>query len=244
MTPSPHAVIESSPETTSRTTESSKGHGNERHRLRRQLASPSCFPWFSACSVVKTIFPREDTGRLRDPHSHRSAEVSRVQQARRRRCSVGSCFLLPRQCRVKPPHHLPAERTAPGLRKLTGDDAKRAEELDKAIKTSLEADRWDVAIAKAEELVALRKRVQGPKHFETVDEEWLLRALRRVAPLSKDDRVAYRSARTMTLQAQTLYTQGKFAEAEHALAARRWRSTADYLPTTIHSPRPATTIWR
>ena len=55
-----------------------------------------------------------------------------------------------------------------GLRKLTGDDAKRAEELDKAIEAALKADRWDEAIAKAEELLALRARVQGPKHFETV----------------------------------------------------------------------------
>ena len=38
---------------------------------------------------------------------------------------------------------------APGLRKLTGDDARRAEELDKAIEAALKADRWDEAIAKA-----------------------------------------------------------------------------------------------
>ncbi len=40
-----------------------------------------------------------------------------------------------------------AQPPAPGLRKLTGDDAKRAEELDKAIAAALKADRWDEAIA-------------------------------------------------------------------------------------------------
>ena len=41
-----------------------------------------------------------------------------------------------------------AQPPAPGLRKLTGDDAKRAEELDKAIEAALKADRWDEAISR------------------------------------------------------------------------------------------------
>src|SRR6516165_4841638 len=81
---------------------------------------------------------------------------------------------------------------APALRKLTGADAKRAEELDKAIAASLTADRWDEAIAKAEELFALRAKIQGPKHFETMDAELHLKTLRRVAPMSKEDQVAYK----------------------------------------------------
>ena len=52
--------------------------------------------------------------------------------------------------------------TTHGLRKLSGDDAKRAEVLDKAIEAALKADRWDEAIARAEELLDLRTRVQGP----------------------------------------------------------------------------------
>ena len=49
-----------------------------------------------------------------------------------------------------------AQPPAPGLQKLTGDDARRAEELDKAIEAALKADRWDEAIGKSEELLALR----------------------------------------------------------------------------------------
>ncbi len=97
-----------------------------------------------------------------------------------------------------------AQPQAPGLRKLTGDDAKRAEELDKAIEAARKADRWDEAIARAEELLALRARAQGPKHFETVNAEWRLKTLRRVAPMPHEDRVAYQSANTMSEQAETL----------------------------------------
>src|SRR6516225_7718174 len=63
----------------------------------------------------------------------------------------------------------PASRsTVPGGSiKLTGADAKRAEELDKAIDAALKADRWDEAIAKAEELLAVRAKAQGPNHYET-----------------------------------------------------------------------------
>ena len=42
-----------------------------------------------------------------------------------------------------------AQPPAPGLQKLTGADARRAEELDKAIEAALKADRWDEAIATA-----------------------------------------------------------------------------------------------
>ena len=54
------------------------------------------------------------------------------------------------------------------MRKLTGDDERRAKQLDEQIDNALKADRWDEAIAKAEELLALQTRIQGPEHFEAV----------------------------------------------------------------------------
>jgi tetratricopeptide (TPR) repeat protein len=128
--------------------------------------------------------------------------------------------------------------TPPGLPKLTGDDEKRAKELDTAVEAALKADRWDEAIAKAEELVALRTKAQGPKHFETANAEWHLRALRRVAPMSHEDRLAYESARTINEQAETLIKRGKYAEAqplfEKALEIRRRLLTDDH-PSTAES---------
>jgi tetratricopeptide (TPR) repeat protein len=128
-----------------------------------------------------------------------------------------------------------SEPRAPALRKLTGNDAKRAEELDKAVEAALNADRWDEAIARAEELLALRTRAQGPKHFETVNAEWRLKTLRRVTALPKQDRAAYRSASAMTAQAEALFAQGKYAQSqpllEKALSIRRRLLTDDHPDT-------------
>ena len=124
---------------------------------------------------------------------------------------------------------------APGLIKLTGDDEKRAKQLDEQIDKALKADRWDEAIAKTDDVLALRAKVQGPKHFETVLTKWRLKALRRVAPMSKVDRAAYLSAVAMDVQAEALNAQGKYAEAEplyeKALQIRRRLLADDHAST-------------
>ena len=51
--------------------------------------------------------------------------------------------------------------TAAGLVKLSGKDAKQAEELNQAIEAATKADRWDEAIARAEQLLALRGEPRG-----------------------------------------------------------------------------------
>ena len=130
-----------------------------------------------------------------------------------------------------------AQPPAPGLRKLTGDDAKRAEELDKAIEAALMADRWDEAIARAEELLALRTRVQGPKHFETVNAEWRLKTLRRVAPMPHEDRVAYRSAKTMNRASQDPQRPGEVrcrpSRSREGLEIHRRLLTDDHPDTAV-----------
>ena len=189
----------------------------------------------SARSVVTDDYPPSRTGTIALTTLSSFGGGISCSASSRRRCSVGSCSSSPRRCRVQTPAPPAGQPTAPGLRKLTGDDAKRAEELDKAIEAALKADRWDEAIAKAEELLALRTRVQGPKHFETVNAEWRLKTLRRVAPMPQEDRVAYQSASTMNEQAETLYAQGKYAEAqplfEKALEIRRRLLTDDHPDT-------------
>jgi tetratricopeptide (TPR) repeat protein len=128
-----------------------------------------------------------------------------------------------------------APSPAPGLRKLTGDEGRRADELDKAIEAALKADRWDEAIARAEERLALQARNQGPKHFETVNAEWRLKTLRRVAAMPREDRVTYQSARAMNEQAGALHDRGQYAAArplfEKALEIRR-RLLGDDHPDT------------
>src|SRR5271170_5204220 len=128
--------------------------------------------------------------------------------------------------------------TAAGSQKLTGHDARRVEELDTAIEAALKADRWDDAVAKALELFALRTRAQGPKHFETVSAEWRLKTLRRVAPMSKEDQLAYQSAKTMNAEGEALTGKGKHAQAlplhEKVLEIRR-RVLGDEFPETSES---------
>ncbi len=107
--------------------------------------------------------------------------------------------------------------TAPGLITLTGDDAKWAEALNSATKAALKADRWDEAIARQEELAALHARAQGPTHFETVNEQWSLRALRRVAAMPMEDRSAFISVDSLSQQADSLMEQGKYRAAQPLL---------------------------
>ncbi len=52
--------------------------------------------------------------------------------------------------------------TAPALINLSGKDEKRAQQLDEQIEKALKADRWDEGVARAEELLALRAKAQGP----------------------------------------------------------------------------------
>ncbi len=149
---------------------------------------------------------------------------------------LGSGILIPSSSTIAqttPPKEV--QPAAPGLRQLTGEDARRAEELEKAIEVALKADRWDEAIARAEELLALRTRAQGPKHFETTDAEWQLRALRRVATRYAEDRRDFQSAKTMNEQAESLLAKGQYAAAqpvfEKALAIRH-RLLTDEHPWT------------
>lgn len=147
---------------------------------------------------------------------------------------VGVLFISPYSwCQT--PARQTTTPTAPGLIKLTGDDAERAAALDRSIYSAEQADRWDEAIARAEELLAVRTRAQGPEHFETIKAQWHLKALRQVAVMPKHDRLAYESANDMDGQAQAFLAQAKFAAAqplfEKALEIRRRLLTDDHADT-------------
>jgi tetratricopeptide (TPR) repeat protein len=132
-----------------------------------------------------------------------------------------------------------AQPPAQGLQKLSGADDKRAGELDKAIDAAMKVDRWDETIARAEELLALRTRVQGSKHFEAVNAEWRLKTLRRVAGMPQLDRVAYRSAQPLDTEAESLLTLGKYTEA--ATLFEKSREIRTRLLTDLH-PETATSV--
>ena len=140
----------------------------------------------------------------------------------------GSLILVinfPVSGQVPAPKPSAGQTAEPGLQKLSGGDEKREKELDEQIETALKADRWDEAIAKADELLALRTRVQGPKHFETVDAEWRLKTFRRLAAMPREDHVAYMSGIAMTGQAHRFSARGTTRRPSRCWR-NRWRSTA------------------
>jgi len=154
---------------------------------------------------------------------------------------LGSLIMLipsPACGQVPEPKALPGQPRAPGLRKLTGDDEKRAQQLDEQIDAALKADHWNEAIALEEVLLALRTRVQGAKQYETVNEDWYLKMLRRLAPMPREDRIAYVSAATIDQQAEALSSRGEYPQAqplfEKALGIRR-RLLADDFPDVARS---------
>ena len=126
---------------------------------------------------------------------------------------------------------------APGLVKLTGDDERRAKQLQEQIDQAMEEDRWDEAISRAEELLALRARVQGAAHFETVDADWQVKTLRWAAVLPKDERAAVLSARGMSFTASLYAKFGDDGMAmpleEKALEIRRRLLGDDHPDTTV-----------
>jgi tetratricopeptide (TPR) repeat protein len=99
-------------------------------------------------------------------------------------------------------------------RRLAGDDARSAQELETAINAALKADRFDTAIARTEELLALRVRAQGPTHFETMTVHWRLKTLHLVQRMTKRDRSDFQLSSTLNEQAVSLDAQGKYAEAQ------------------------------
>jgi tetratricopeptide (TPR) repeat protein len=102
-------------------------------------------------------------------------------------------------------------------RLLQGEDAKKAAALQKQIAERWAAGKFAEAVAPAEELLALRKRVQGEDHGEAADAARMLRTLRRAAALPAEKQASLAQAPGLAAKAATLRDRGKYAEAEPLL---------------------------
>jgi tetratricopeptide (TPR) repeat protein len=98
-------------------------------------------------------------------------------------------------------------------RLLTGDDARKAADLDKRIYPLMSADRYADAIATAEELVALRTKLQGADHWQTVNRKWWLAMLKKVAALPEDKRRGWWKALEGAAEASDLEQKAQYARA-------------------------------
>jgi tetratricopeptide (TPR) repeat protein len=101
----------------------------------------------------------------------------------------------------------------PWQRLLSGDDAKKAAALKKQIEKLEAADRYAEAIKLSEELFALRTKVQGAEHWETVNQKWALTALKKVAPLPAEKRAGWRKAARAAAEAESLVQKAQYGKA-------------------------------
>jgi CHAT domain-containing protein/tetratricopeptide (TPR) repeat protein len=98
-------------------------------------------------------------------------------------------------------------------RMLTGEDAKKAQALQKRFEEFADADNFPEAIQTAESLLELRTKLQGADHWETVNQKWAVAALRKVAALSKEKRAGWRKAAEGDSQAGRLEEKAQHAKA-------------------------------
>jgi tetratricopeptide (TPR) repeat protein len=111
----------------------------------------------------------------------------------------------------------PQKRTAqkqPWERLLTGADAKQVEELEARVSQLEQAGRFAEAAQAAEAILGLRRRVQGGDHWETVDAQWQVKTLHRVATLPAEARVKWASLRKLEQEADQLLQGGHYAKAQ------------------------------
>jgi CHAT domain-containing protein len=99
-------------------------------------------------------------------------------------------------------------------RMLTGEDAKKAAELEKRTQDFLVLGNHLEAIRLQEELLALRTKVQGADHWETVDQKWNLMFLKILVALPREKRTTLNKAfEGMVVAADRLEKQAQFASA-------------------------------
>ncbi len=105
------------------------------------------------------------------------------------------------------------ETRPPYERLLTGDDAKKAEELQQQIDKLSKADDYAGAIRSVEELLSLRIKVQGADHYKVVNAKQNLEALSKVAALEVEKREGWRLAMKSESRAAELEAKVRYAAA-------------------------------
>jgi tetratricopeptide (TPR) repeat protein len=112
------------------------------------------------------------------------------------------------------PAEEPAPENAPYKHLLTGEDARRAAELEQKALLLMFAGNFAEAQEPARELVVIRTRVQGATHWQTQDAERLLETLTRLAGLPAQQQADYASAIKAYVEARQLAAVGRHAEAQ------------------------------
>jgi hypothetical protein len=132
-------------------------------------------------------------------------------------------LLVGTACADDPP--APDKTKPPYERLLTGEDDKTAAALDKRIAELTKDDMYAEAVKAAEELAALRAKVQGEDHWQTHDARLRVSTLKRVETLPAAERQNVREANEANRQGKEKTAKGQAAEVqplyEKALASFR-----------------------
>jgi tetratricopeptide (TPR) repeat protein len=106
------------------------------------------------------------------------------------------------------------------------DDAKLADALQGKVDLLLSQGKESEALETARELLKVRSRLQGPKHWKTVDALWHIRTLEKIAAFPAKAKAELAEAKRLNhVEAFQLHQRGKYSESaillEKALAVRR-----------------------
>ena len=116
------------------------------------------------------------------------------------------CLALPtaaQEAAPKPPYE----------RLLKGEDEKKAAELSAEMAKLADENDYHEAIKTGKKLLALRTKVQGAKHWETVGTAHNLTFMEKAAALSVEKRQGWRAAVQGAIQASELESKARYAEA-------------------------------
>src|SRR5262249_56504536 len=102
----------------------------------------------------------------------------------------------------------------PGQRRLTGEDARQAQELQGRIDTLFARGEFAEAVAPAERLWRLRQRLQGADHWEAADAQRQVETLQAVAGKPAEQRRALAQTAAQNRQAGALYARERYREEE------------------------------
>jgi tetratricopeptide (TPR) repeat protein len=107
----------------------------------------------------------------------------------------------------------PSPSRPPWQRLLEGDDARKAEGLQKRLDALLRAGKFEEALASAEELARLRRERQGQEHWQAVNARFAVAAVRLALRSSKKDQDAYAASLDWQSRADALVQKGRHREA-------------------------------
>jgi CHAT domain-containing protein/Tfp pilus assembly protein PilF len=112
----------------------------------------------------------------------------------------------------EPPAKAEGAGKPPWQRLLQGDDAKKAQRLQQQITQYSEAAEFDAALKAAEELLALRQKIQGTDHWQAVITDWQRKEFQIILKREAADQKTMAKISALAREADTLRSRGRYRE--------------------------------